>query len=449
MDVDIYKKHEFECPCGKHHTMPIGAVAIQPGAAQMLPVQIEKLKLGRNGLLITDERIYHSICIDLIEKWNGMGYSIDVYVLPPDSKPDECAIGRILCHMNDKTDYLVSIGGGTVTDVVRYVAYKQKIPCVVLPSAMTMDGFFTNMSVIIIDEFQKTHYLTYPSLILADTNIIANAPSIMNAAGVGEVVSKISAAIDWYAAKLVKDIYYCDETEKMMASCIEIGSSDDVAAGISKGDIDSIGSLADALYRSAVAMAWYGLSACGSGAEHQLNHFWVMCQDNKGRHPSMHGHLVGVGAIVNMKIWEFILNMDWDSFDIDRTVSEMITWEQWMKGVQKAYGNGAQEIIELQQTNHYFDPGIRKKEIEAIVDHRTDFKRKMSTLPSSDDIRRKLELAGAPINPKEFHINREEFIESLYYAKESRTGRYNGLWVAEALNILEPLSEKLCEEFGY
>ena len=55
------------------------------------------------------------------------------------------------------------------------------------------------------------------------------------------------------------------------------------------GEKKAIENLTDALYKSAVAMAWYDSSPCGSGAEHQLNHFWIKCQDEKGVPQSMHG----------------------------------------------------------------------------------------------------------------------------------------------------------------
>lgn len=118
-----------------------------------------------------------------------------------------------------------------MTDVVRYVATRLKLECVSIPSAMTMDGFFTNMSIIIVDGLQVTYYLNYPSLILADSDIIAKAPSVMNAAGVGEVISKISAGMDWYAGKLIKDIYYCDRVEAMMGECIAEGAADETIEG--------------------------------------------------------------------------------------------------------------------------------------------------------------------------------------------------------------------------
>ncbi|MEG2419334.1 MAG: iron-containing alcohol dehydrogenase, partial [Eubacterium sp.] len=347
--MDIYKQHAFDCRCGRHHTMPVGKVVIGPEVARTLPAQLEALSLTGKGFLVTDAVVHEVLGEALLTRWRAAGAAVSTYILPGGSRADEAAIGNILCHMPTDTGFLISLGGGMVTDAVRYVASRMKLPCVAIPSAMTMDGFFTNMSVIIIDELQKTHYLDYPDLILADTSIIAGAPSQMNAAGMGEVVSKISAAMDWYSGKLVKDLYYCEAVEAMMADCIRKGASRETAEGIVVGDPEAVSSLTDALYRSAVAMAWYGSSPCGSGAEHQLNHYWVMCQENRGLPQSIHGQMVGVGAVVNLKLWQYILALDEETFDTQKALDNLWEEREWQEGIRRTYGAGAEEIFDVQR----------------------------------------------------------------------------------------------------
>ncbi|MEG1431951.1 iron-containing alcohol dehydrogenase [Eubacterium sp.] len=447
--MDIYKQHAFDCRCGRHHTMPVGKVVIGPEVARTLPAQLEALSLTGKGFLVTDAVVHEVLGEALLTRWRAAGAAVSTYILPGGSRADEAAIGNILCHMPTDTGFLISLGGGMVTDAVRYVASRMKLPCVAIPSAMTMDGFFTNMSVIIIDELQKTHYLDYPDLILADTSIIAGAPSQMNAAGMGEVVSKISAAMDWYSGKLVKDLYYCEAVEAMMADCIRKGASRETAEGIVVGDPEAVSSLTDALYRSAVAMAWYGSSPCGSGAEHQLNHYWVMCQENRGLPQSMHGQMVGVGAVVNLKLWQYILALDEETFDTQKALDNLWEEREWQEGIRRTYGAGAEEIFDVQRDNHSFDPVIRQREIHRILEALPALREKFTALPNADIIAQWLSVAGAPRMPKELGITEEELIDSLYYAKESRAGRYNALWVIEALGCLPEVVAQLCREMGY
>ncbi|MEA5074122.1 MAG: iron-containing alcohol dehydrogenase [Eubacterium aggregans] len=447
--VDIYKKHAFDCRCGRHHTMPVGKVVIGPDVARTLPTQLEALGMTGKGMLVTDAVVYQVLGEALLAQWQEEDLAVSVYTLPEGSRSDERALGNILCHLSEDTGFLISLGGGMVTDTVRYLASRMGLPCVAIPSAMTMDGFFTNMSVIIIDDLQKTHYLDYPTLILADTAIIASAPPRMNAAGIGEVVSKISAAIDWYSGKMVKDLYYCEAVEAMMASCIEKGASQETAEGIAVGNPVAVGRLTDALYRSAVAMAWYGSSPCGSGAEHQLNHYWVMCQENRGIPQSMHGQMVGVGAVVNLKLWQYILALDEGTFDIQKALDSIWGERKWQEGIRRVYGTGAEEIFDVQRDNHSFDPVVRQQEIHRILEALPALREKAAALPNADTIARWLAIAGAPRTPKELGITEEELMDSLYYAKESRAGRYNALWIIEALGLLPEVSARLCREMGY
>lgn len=446
---NIYERHEFSCPCcGRTHELPIGRVSIGAGVAHDLPRHVSELSLGKKGLLITDEVIYNSLGKSIYEGWRAAGLDIGLFVLKGRIIPNEDAVGKVICNVPFDADYLVSIGGGTVTDIVRYAATRLSLPGVSIPSAMTMDGFFTNMSVIIINGLQNTYYLDYPTLILADTDIIAKAPSFMNAAGAGEVISKISAAMDWYAAHEIRDIYYCDAAADMMGQCIEEGSCDTTINGIPTGAPEAIRLLTDGLYKSAVGMAWYGSSPCGSGAEHQINHFWVMCQDNKGVRQSMHGQAVGVGAVVNLMIWEEIMKLDFAHLDIEAALDRLPEKSAWEAEVRRVYGEGAEDILRIQAKNHSFDRAVRRAELDRVIERIDLLRKKLASLPTADELSRKLETAGGPNRPQQLNITRSELIDSIFYAKEMRTGRYNSLWLLETLGIQQQVADTVADRLG-
>ncbi|MDO4287813.1 MAG: iron-containing alcohol dehydrogenase [Eubacterium sp.] len=445
--INIYAEHEFDCFCGKKHRMSIGEVVIGSQAALRLPETVKRLELGKKGFLVTDEKIFQSFGQDIYSAWLEKNINIEKYILSGRVHPDENTIGKVICSVPFDVDYIISIGGGTITDIIRYVATRLNLPAISIPSAMTMDGFFTNMSVIVINGLQETYYIDYPKIILADTDIIAKAPGFMNAAGVGEVVSKISATMDLYAAHLIKDVYYCDDVNEMMGQCISEGTDPVVVDGLPSGNPKAIELLTDSLYKSAVGMAWYGSSPCGSGAEHQMNHYWMMCQDAKGIPQSMHGQAVGVGAIINMMIWEEILSLDFDDFDIEGALKKTWTREDWATKIREVYGDGAEDILQLQKENHNFDREKRRKEIECILMHRDELREKLHSLPSAERISKMLFECGGPNSPKQLKLEKEDIINSIYYAKDMRAGRYNSLWVAEALGVLDRVASKIISYF--
>ena len=157
---NIYERHDFDCECGRHHKMPIGEVVIASGASRKLPYYVKALALGKKGILVTDEVIFESIGREIYADWQEQGLEIECYVLKGRIRPDEYTVGDVICNTPFDADYIVSLGGGTVTDVVRYVATRLNLECVSIPSAMTMDGFFTNMSIIIVDGLQVTYIIS-------------------------------------------------------------------------------------------------------------------------------------------------------------------------------------------------------------------------------------------------------------------------------------------------
>ena len=48
----------------------------------------------------------------------------------------------------DETDLILAVGGGTIHDLSRYVAYERRIPFISVPTAATMDGFTSTDSVL-------------------------------------------------------------------------------------------------------------------------------------------------------------------------------------------------------------------------------------------------------------------------------------------------------------
>lgn len=445
--VDIYSRHTFDCSCGRTHVLPIGSVDISRGAARRVPAKVAEHALGEVGMLLTDEVVFDGLGKDIHATWLEQGLAMQAQVLKGRVVPTEETVGRVICGIPQDVSYLVTLGGGTVTDIGRYVGSRLKLPVIAIPSAMTMDGFFTNMSVIIINGLQRTLYLDYPAVILADTDIISQCPAFMNAAGVGEVVAKISAGLDWYVAHQVKDVYYCAEIADMMDSCIVHGAGDPTVDGIRGGDSEAVSQLADGLYRSAVGMAWYDSSVCGSGAEHQLNHFWVMCQDNRGAPQSMHGQAVGSGSVVNLMIWEEIMKHDLSS--LPAGVGDAMDRDAWVAGVTRVYGDGADDIFALQEHNHSFDPSARAAELVRVRERAAALRGRFLATPPADELADKLRRAGTATSPVELGITRQEFVDSILYAKEMRAGRYNSLWLAETLGFVDEIAETVAAKLGY
>ena len=141
--------------------------------------------------------------------------------------------------------------------------------------------------------------------------------------------------------------------------------------------------------------------------------------------------------------------IDFERFDVEKAVEKIWDRTEWEKEIRAVYGEGAESILELQAENHSFDKAVRRNEIEKIIEHREALAKRFEAMPSSGALIEKLKKAGAPWQPKQLQIDKDELVKSLYFAKETRSGRYNALWMAEALGIMEDVSSKIIKKLEF
>ena len=81
-------------------------------------------------------------------------------------------------------DALVTLGGGTITDIGKMAtAGLKNLPLVAIQSAASVDGFTDDVSVILRNGVKRTVASRWPDIVIADTTLIAQAPIAMNQAG--------------------------------------------------------------------------------------------------------------------------------------------------------------------------------------------------------------------------------------------------------------------------
>ena len=440
---DIHKAHSFLCTCGQTHTSPIGETVIRPGALHELPAVVDRLGLKKKLVVVTDTMVNDIVGKEIMKEWEAAGLEILPVVFPLPLIPDEHALGVILVSLSRDCGAIVGLGGGSITDLTRYVGTKMGVPQISCPTAITHDGFFTDMALLIVGGMKSTLPGDPPTAVIADMDVIKNAPVRMNAAGLGEMSAKQTAICDWYAASLIRGEHYCEETESLMKEAIaEAFESSD---GIQQKDTEALNKLADALYKSAVDMYWYGSARTGAGAEHHLTHYWVMRHNERGEKPNLHGAEAGVGSVIVCDMWARLLSIDEKTFDVEAAVAKMPTKEQWTAMVEKGYGAAAPEAFKAQK-NKSFSVEDRRKEIQAILAALPKCREKFAGfLPDYKELAKKLKAAGAPYSPAQLHVTREELMDSVRYAKEVRS-KYTSLWIADALGLLDEYAVALADD---
>ena len=187
---------------------------------------------------------------------------------------------------------MVGVGGGRVIDTAKLAAARTGIEFVSVPTAISHDGISSPVASLLHPESGRRSYAaTIPAGIIVDTGIVSSAPTRMIRAGVGDLASNLTAALDWRLADRGGHDRY-DAFSAMIAE----------SAARPALDIDDISSpesnewIAKGLLLSGLAMAAAGTSRPCSGAEHLISH---SLDARLGDRAALHGEQVALGCLVS------------------------------------------------------------------------------------------------------------------------------------------------------
>ena len=194
-------------------------------------------------------------------------------------------------------DALVSIGGGTITDIGKVASQAAgHIPNVVVQTAASVDGFTDDVSVLLKRGVKRTTPSRWPDVVIADVTTIDQAPAAMNIAGFGELMSTFVAPADWLLASLAgTDMSF----HPGPIAILEVVGADFADWSDQLGSsIEATGKLARALGIRGIATGVSGGTACLSGVEHLTSHMLDLSNGAAHRPIGLHGAQVGAASVV-------------------------------------------------------------------------------------------------------------------------------------------------------
>ena len=289
---------EFSCECEmKKHSAPLERCEISSGAINKIP---EILSGYKRIYLVADERTYTAagMAVENILKNSGIHnhtFVIDGFPVLPNSE----TIGKILLNANDLNaksdifryspmpDFILAVGSGTVNDSCRVVSYRLGIPYGIVATAPSMDGYASAGSPILHDGTKSTVQATTPKYIIADLDIMKNAPFDMMLAGIGDMFGKYTGMLDWELARDYSGEYYCPKIAGDVIAatdkCLENGYS------LAERDPECVKNIMEGFLVTGLGMAFTGNSRPASGSEHIVAHAWELYDVERGAAPHLHG----------------------------------------------------------------------------------------------------------------------------------------------------------------
>ncbi len=191
-------------------------------------------------------------------------------------------------------EFLVGAGGGSKIDITKVIAARYHIPFLSLPTSAAHDGISSPRA-----SLHGTTSITstegaVPIGVIADTQLIVQAPFRLLASGCADVISNLTATLDWRLAVRLRN----EEYSSTAATLSEYAAQEimDHASSIKPNLEESVWIAIRPILVAGIAMSVAGSSRPCSGSEHLFSH----ALDRVSEHPSLHGEQCGVGAIMMM-----------------------------------------------------------------------------------------------------------------------------------------------------
>ncbi|MFC5666490.1 iron-containing alcohol dehydrogenase family protein [Kitasatospora misakiensis] len=186
-------------------------------------------------------------------------------------------------------DTIVALGGGKIIDAAKYAAARLGLPLVSVPTNLAHDGICSPVSTLDNDAGRGSYGVPGPIGIVIDLDVVRAAPPRFVAAGIGDIVSNISACADW-------ELSHAETGEPVDGLAVAMARSAGENLLRHPGNLQDRGfltALAEALVLSGIAMNIAGSTRPSSGACHEISHALDVLYPKRS---AQHGEQVGLGA---------------------------------------------------------------------------------------------------------------------------------------------------------
>ncbi len=399
------------CQCGKDHLCPIDYIYIEKGALQRLP---EICKGYQNIFLLSDQNTW-AACGQAAAATLGDKVAVNL-ILQSDGPviPNEETLAYIKSKFTPQVDLMIGVGSGVINDLCKQISFEKDLPYYIVATAPSMDSYASVGSALILGGMKITLNARPPKAILADTEVLKNAPFAMIQAGYGDIVGKFSCLNDWELSTLINGEYFCRRVfDLTYNTALQVK---ELADGIAARDEEAVGRLMEALVTVGVAMSYVGNSRPASGSEHHLSHFFEITGILEQKEYFAHGIDVAYSAVVTAELRERILKSAPQKAEFNR--------EAWEQNIRRVYGTSAQGVIDLQDKLGWY----LADDSAAVYEKWPQIKSVLAKAPTAAEMQAMVEQVGLRYAELEQMYGKAKLQDAVRYAKDLKD-RYSVLWL--------------------
>ena len=437
MHVDIIRQdgklylENIHCDCANTHAVPQMDIFIQPGLIERCADCITQSGLGKTLLLIADSTTYEIAGKTIAQNLKNEGFACHECVLTGGHiNPTPEMAEQIVSHVDADTDFLLSVGSGVVTDLTRYSASLARLPFAVFGTAASMDGYTSVSSSMLIDGMKVSVYGQQASLLMFDPIVLASAPLMMQAAGVGDVLAKYNVIVDWKLGSAVNGELFCPLCEELLTTALNICV--DSTVDIIERNAQGMTALIESLILAGMTGLMIGSTRSVSSIEHNMSHYWEMMKLAYGGNAPSHGISVGIGLIYSLIMHDVLRSADLSKIDKQKIKADRMSKSDKDALFSNNYPGDMGNEIKKANADWYLEWSKHEAHIDALTAYHEQYKKDCAILPGYRDIAKCLALFGAPTSAAKAGIGKERLKSSLLSAKDFRI-RYN---IGKALDTL-------------
>ncbi len=291
------------CECGKVHRLEtrrilFGRDALSEAAALLSEFHGKASKLW----ILSDTNTERAAGSRLKETLAG--FRVEEEILPGAPKPEPTI--ELVSALVEKAravspELLIAVGGGTISDIVKKLSHDTGISNWCVVTAPSVDAFTSAKAAIWFKGYHKAIPSRVSEVVVCDLSVIEKAPQRLFLAGLGDLLGKYLAYLDWHLSHWITEEPICEEASRLGLLSTERALI--AAKHLAEDREGATRYLSDAVLTSGLLMQSMGSSRPAASAEHTVGHFWEMYKTVKKKEFDLHGILVGVASQIVLEAY--------------------------------------------------------------------------------------------------------------------------------------------------
>jgi len=415
--------------------METEAFVMDSGALRDVPALLQRFFQSRRPWIVADENTWNAAGAALFDILKSAGLDPhEPFIFP--AVPMIHADNALTPRLTDAMPFdcvPVSVGGGTINDLVKRASAVTRHRYLCVPTASSVDGYTSYGAAMTDNGLKKTLPCLAPLAVVADVDVLKAAPAPMAASGYADLAAKVAGGADWVIA---------DELgiEPIRADVWELVQKD-LRKWIS--DPADIGAIFLGLAATGYSMQMYRESRPASGAEHMISHLWEMENLTFNGVPVSHGFKVGIGTLASTALMEWLF-VGHDAAWARANARPPRTEQQRRAEVESLLSRGCYGAKTGDIAMAKFLTGDALVARRELIFARWDALagRTLACLIPFDTLKAMFRAASCPVAPCEIGLDAEQFRHGILAAQLIRN-RYTILDVLDELGLLPEAADSV------